>query len=38
MPVQAIGYKTPDLETYFSNSSKIRQQKNDEFLKETDNW
>ena len=38
MPTQAIGHKTPDSETYFSNSSKIRQQKNDEFLKETDNW
>ena len=26
-PSQAIGHKTPDLETYFSNSSEIRQQK-----------
>ena len=26
-PVQAIGHETPDLETYFSNSSKTRQQK-----------
>ena len=26
-PAQAIGQKTPDLETYFSNSSEIRQQK-----------
>ena len=26
-PTQAFGHKTPDLETYFSNSSKIRQQK-----------
>ena len=31
--VQAIGHKTPNLETYFSNFSKIRQQKNDEFWK-----
>ena len=23
-PIQAIGHKTPDLETYFSNSSEIR--------------
>ena len=36
-PAQAIGHKTLDLETYFSNSSEIRQ-KNDEFLKETDSW
>ena len=26
-PVQAIGHETPDLETHFSNSSEIRQQK-----------
>ena len=26
-PVQAIGHETPNLETYFSNSSEIRQQK-----------
>ena len=31
-PSQAIGHETPDLETFFSNSSEIRQQKNDEFL------
>ena len=31
-PSQAIGHKIPDLQT-LSNSSKIRQQKNDEFLK-----
>ena len=37
-PTQAIGHKTPDLETYFSNSSEIRQQKNDEVLKETYSW
>ena len=35
---QAFSHKTPDLEVYFSNSSKIRQQKNDKFLKGTDNW
>ena len=33
MPARVIGHKTPDLETYFSNSLEIRQQKNDEFLK-----
>ena len=37
-PAQAIGHKTPDLETYFSNSLKIRQQKNDEFFEKTDIW
>ena len=37
-PAQAIGHKTPDLETYFSNSSEIRQQKNDEFFEKTDIW
>ena len=36
-PAQAIGHKIPDLET----SSRILRKlgnKNDEFLKETDNW
>ena len=32
-PAQAIGHKAPDLETYFSNSSKIRQQKMMSFWK-----
>ena len=32
-PTQAIGHKTPGLETYFSNSSKIRQQKMTSFWK-----
>ena len=31
--VQTIGHKTPSLETFFLNSSKIRQWKNDEFWK-----
>ena len=38
MPAQAIGHKTPDLETYFSNFLKNQTTKNDKFLKETDNW
>ena len=32
-PAQAIGHKTPSLETFFLNSSKIRQRKNNEFWK-----
>ena len=37
-PSQAIDHKIPDLQTP-PNSLEIRQQKkNDEFLKETDNW
>ena len=32
-PPQTIGHKTPSLETFFLNSSEIRQRKNDEFWK-----
>ena len=36
-PAQAIGHKTPDLETYLSNSSEIGQKKMMNFCR-TDNW
>ena len=38
MPAQAIGRKTLDLETLFLEFFGNQAIKNDEFLKETDNW
>ena len=37
-PAQAIGHKTPDLETLFLEFFENQATKNDEFLKEIDNW
>ena len=38
MPARVIGYKIPDLETFFLRFFENQATKNDKFLKETDSW